>query len=381
MTDLEATLRSALDERADQITAHDRLDEILVRAPADAAGSGTAVVHELAGVDESDEPPVGRRTASARLALVAACVLVVVGVTVYVGRRLGDTDVATNGIDTPTPSAAEGEPALLEPGPDVDVAVATRFAAPSSSAEAGAAIAPSGTIYAFALGPPSEPPDPGESDVGLVEEQTLAGRPAWGAVDASWPEHIDRELEVGCAALYVSTVGAPMWGAETSALAESLSASADTVVLDLPAGWTSLGAARSENAYLSVLSVTVDGEERPVTMGQSVGAPIGFYLGGADGSPSDISDGDGDLWSVTFRPASPYRAVVGEISGTAFRMTGDVPLPVLVDLADSLVAYPADEWLDLPTSGEPPDTFAGTIDPDAADRAPCELERLEIREP
>jgi hypothetical protein len=57
-----------------------------------------------------------------------------------------------------------------------------------------------------------------------------------------------------------------------------------------------------------------------------------------------------------------------------------VPLSVLVDLVDSFVAYPEAEWLELPTSGEPPaETATETVDPDA-DAPPCELERLEIRE-
>lgn len=115
---------------------------------------------------------------------------------------------------------------------------------------------------------------------------------------------------------------------------------------------------------------------------QRVGVPVGALLSAMETAPVEISRDGLELWHIAGGTTQTYNELVGVVAGTGFRMGGEVPLSVLLDLVDSLAAYPEEEWLGLPTSGEgTSESMIETRDPEVVGAVPCELQRLEIREP
>jgi hypothetical protein len=339
-------------------------DEIVAAAP----DIGPTPTSEFSNTDE--RPQRAWLTVAAAAMLVAG-LAAIVGVVVLRSQPSGPAATTAT-----QPSLPAGVPALLEPGANSGLTVTgrSRFA-PEQATAGGAVLAPDGTVFGLGLAP-TAPLDLGGVLPDNYNERTLAGWPAWGLVDGSAPEEIYRGIEVDCATLSVTTAGEPMWSSDTELLAASVRSDGTTLTIELPDGWTPLGTTTIKETFNSTIAVSVDGADHQVRVRQAIGAPIGALLITMETNPVRLTDDRDVLWHVEGATTPGWNTLVGLRHDTAFSLSGNAPVDVLTQIADSLIAVPADGWLQRPTEPELADETdmaeqVGTL-PD------CPLQQLDV---
>lgn len=301
----------------------------------------------------SDRPERGRQLLVTAIAIIA---VVLVAGAVVLSRR--PANVSTEPIATP--AEAIETPALLAPsarGP----ASSTSEIRPQATVEEprGALSGSSGTIYSLILAPATEENLPGD----LVN---IAGFDATVMTDGSAPTQIYRTVDLGCLFLTVTTADAPALSSELTELMESIRVDATTVTIEPPSAWTSYGTASPTQTYLSTSQIRTDDGPRELSLSQSPGAPIGYYLFGETAPVLLASDGTDQLWHIASATTPGHNSLVGTQLGTAFRISGNVSVDQLRSVAETLTAATGSEA--LPPSDAAEETPMTIEAADAADR-------------
>lgn len=303
--------------------------------------------------------PVPARSRRVLVAAVAAIAVVVLAGLVAVSDGSSRVTTAPAAID----EAIEGQ-VVLVPGVD-GPAVSTSGPRPYAAFEdpRGAVAGPGGTVYALSLAR-----SVGEEIRGEIVN--LAGIEATVLTDESVPTQVYRTIDFGCVALTVTTASAPALSPEFTALVESMTASDDLLTIELPEGWTSYGAANSVDQYVSTLQVEADGSLVELYLRQSPGTPMGYYLYGETAPVLVASDGVDYLWQVAGANTPGLNTLTGTRWGTAFELTGLVPVDLLRAVVDTF------------TTTEAPDALAPSNSPgsDVATTETTEAQPATVRE-
>lgn len=305
----------------------------------------------------STSPP-RRSPVLVRLAA-AACVALVVGGLVFLSGRDVEPAVSDQPAATTSTVAPESTPPTTSPRPNA-VGVATVLAPPAESSirlisaqhwgsggiASGAVVAPDGTVFSITVGAgPTWLPDTDQWETIPSERRgldTIAGRDVAAMVDASAPRQIYRTVRDACWSIELVTADAPMWSDDVTTLISAITPNRDVqpgdnpaVTVEVPNGWTSLGAGRFMESWTMDLQVDVDGTTHDVHLAQRPNAPVGVLLYG-ESNPTPFDHDGLQWWSVDTVTTPGQTSVIGDAGLGAFRIDSDLPADKLVDIIDEL---------------------------------------------
>lgn len=289
----------------------------------------------------------------------AACVALVVGGLAFLSGRDANPTVSDQPAVTTSTVAPESTPPTTSPLPNA-AGVAAVLAPPAQSSirlisaqhwgkggiASGAVVAPDGTVFGITVGTgPTWLPVTDEWETIPSERRgldTIAGRDVAAMVDASAPGQIYRTVRDACWSIELVTADAPMWSDDVTTLISAITPNRDVqpvddpaVTVEVPDGWTSLGAGRFLESWTIELQVDIDGTTHDVHLAQRPNAPVGVLLYG-ESNPTPF-DHDGQQWWSVDTVTTPGRtSVIGNAGLGAFRIDSDLPAEKLVDIIDEL---------------------------------------------
>lgn len=261
------------------------------------------------------------------LAVVVAVALALVAGIVIASQRA--TTISTDPV-SPQPKAGETPP-LLAPAEAGAVSAASEPRAQQLPGEPrGAVEGPSGTVYSLSLARMTNEEIPGDSvTVGDFEARII--------VDGSAPTQIYRTIDFACVRLTITTADTPALSPELEDLLSVTAENGAGVTIDLPPGWTSHGTDWPTREYVTTAQIQSDSGSTELFFVQSPGSPIGYYLFG-ETAPIRLASGeDGQLWHAAGATTPGLNTIIGTRLGTAFRLSGEVPIDRLRSIAEALV--------------------------------------------
>ncbi len=297
---------------------------------------------------------VGPRTRPARRVLapaaigVAAVAICVVGLIAIRGNDNGTRVNSTDqGFVTTVPPAG---PALFTPSDSDKYSVTTRQVFEPDSSWTGAASTPDGRVFGFSLGEYSGDELPSD------ETREIGKLTVTASTDGTAPDEIYRTVRTGCIALTVATASEPAFSDDTIRIFGSLKLADAAVNIELPSGWTNLGASLHGAQYVSQLGLAGHTTET-LTLMQMPNAPIGVYLATAETAPEPVDVRGDRAWIIRSTTTAGFTTLVGERDGTAFRLDGLATPDQLVAIAETFVRASATDWTGTATPDvQPPAT-------------------------
>ncbi|MBI5087625.1 MAG: hypothetical protein HZB15_01790 [Actinobacteria bacterium] len=251
----------------------------------------------------------------------------------------------------------------------------------TSGVASGAVLAPDGTVFSIYVGPgPTWMPDAPDWEAIPANRRGLddvAGHEVAAIVDASAPGQIYRTVRDGCWSIEIVTADAPMWDDDLTTLIGAITANRDVqgvdeaaVTVDVPDGWSSLGAGRMLRSWTMELHVDLDGTTHDVHLAQRPNAPVGVLLSG-ESNPVPFEHNGQHWWAVDAVTTPGVTSVIGDAGFGAFHISSDLPAARLVEIIDELVPTRDDQLPGPESPGATVDSVAeGATEPSTDTIAP-----------
>lgn len=341
-----------------------------------------AAAHPVGPRPELSDQVLVRTTPSPRRSPVvvwlaaAACVALVVGGLVLLSGRdanpaVSDQPAVTTSAaapdstappTSPLPSAA-GEATVLAPPAGSSIRLISARHWGSGGLASGAVVAPDGTVFSIHVGTgPTWLPDTDQWDAIPSERRaldTIAGRDVAAIVDGSAPGQIYRTVRDDCWSIELVTADAPMWSGEVTTLISAITPNRGVrpsddhaVTVEIPDGWSSLGAGRFSERWTMELQVDIDGTVHDVHLAQRPSAPVGVLLSG-ESNPVPFDHNGRQWWAVDIVTTPGMTSVIGDAGFGAFHITSDLTAEQLVEIVDELIPTAANTL---------PDNASETVD-------------------
>lgn len=343
---------------------------------------------ELSDQILSRTTPSPRRPPVAVLLAAAACVALIVGGLAFLSGRDANPAVSNQPAVTTSTVAPDSTPPTTNPLPNA-AGTATVLAPPKQSSirlisaqhwgsggiASGAVVAPDGTVFSIYVGAgPTWLPDTDQWDAIPPERralETIAGRDVAAVIDGSAPGQIYRTLRDDCWSIELVTADAPMWSSDVTTLISAITPNRDVqpvdghaVTVEVPDGWTSLGAGRFVESWTMELQVNIDGTTHDVDLAQRPNAPVGVLLSG-ESNPVPFEHNGRQWWAVDIVTTPGMTSVIGDAGLGAFHITSDLTAQQLVEIIDELTPTEANGLPD--TAAVTVDTVAGPMTEVSAD--------------
>lgn len=318
----------------------------------------------------------------------AACVALVVGGLAFLSGRdakpaVSDQPAVTTSTvapdstappTSPLPSAA-GEAIVLAPPAGSSIRLISARHWGNGGIASGAVVAPDGTVFSISVGTgPTWLPDTDQWDAIPSERRaldTIAGRDVAAMIDGSAPGQIYRTVRDDCWSIELVTADAPMWSGEVTTFISAITPNRDVqpvddyaVTVDVPDGWTSLGAARFLESWTMELQVDIDGTRHDVHLAQRPNAPVGVLLSG-ESNPVPFDHNGRQWWAVDIVTTPGMTSVIGDEGFGAFHIASDLTTEQLVEIIDELTPTAANTLSD--TASGAVDTVAEAVTEISAD--------------